>query len=187
MRRMRTRSNGALDRTRGAAGSPAPGGCGTARRAYRHDPRYVRQWLRQNNLIYGGLIGIGVVIVQPFLTGAELDGPATVSVVAFSLAIPLLAALIMLNEEETFLGVVRPTRDSSRSPRRPHNCWPSSGSWRPSGTSSGSPAWASWRHRLSGSRSIRSATPTSDAIEPERSAAGPIGFAESRPARRPRE
>ena len=69
---------------------------------YRHDPRYVRQWLRQNNLIYGGLIAIGVVIVQPFLTGAELDGPATLSVVAFSLAIPLLAALIMLNEEETF-------------------------------------------------------------------------------------
>ena len=69
---------------------------------YRHDPRYVRQWLRQNNLIYGGLIAIGVVIVQPFLTGAELDGPATVSVVAFSVATPLLAALIMLNEEETF-------------------------------------------------------------------------------------
>ena len=91
---------------------------------YRHDPRYVRQWLRQNNLIYGGFIAIGVVIVQPFLTGAELDGPATVSVVAFSLAIPLLAAPIMLNEERRS-GAAWPSRDLSKSRRRPHNCWPS--------------------------------------------------------------
>ena len=30
----------------------------------RNDPRLVREWLRQSNLIYGGLIGIGVVIIQ---------------------------------------------------------------------------------------------------------------------------
>jgi hypothetical protein len=69
---------------------------------YRQDPRLVREWLRQTNLIYGGLIGVGVVIVQPFLTATTLDQPATISVVAFALAIPLLAALLMLNEEEAF-------------------------------------------------------------------------------------
>jgi small-conductance mechanosensitive channel len=68
----------------------------------RQDPRLVREWLRQSNLIYGGLIGVGVVIIQPFLTATSLDLPAQVSVVAFSLAIPMLAALLLLNEEEAF-------------------------------------------------------------------------------------
>jgi hypothetical protein len=31
------------------------------------DPKLVQEWLRQNNLIYGGLIAIGVYMVQPFL------------------------------------------------------------------------------------------------------------------------
>jgi hypothetical protein len=66
------------------------------------DPRLVREWLRQSNLIYAGLIGVGVVIIQPFLTATSLDLPATVSVVAFSVAIPILAALLLLNEEEAF-------------------------------------------------------------------------------------
>ncbi|MEV0238009.1 hypothetical protein [Nonomuraea sp. NPDC050786] len=45
--------------------------------------------LRQNNLMYGGLIGVGVVLVQPFLTpgGASLDLSAKICVIAFSLAI----------------------------------------------------------------------------------------------------
>ena len=68
----------------------------------RHDPRLVREWLRQTNLIYGGLIGVGVVIIQPFLTASSLELPARISVVAFSVAIPLLAALLLLNEEEAF-------------------------------------------------------------------------------------
>lgn len=66
------------------------------------DPGQQQEWLRQNNLIYGGLIGGGVVLVQPFLTAASLDLPATISVVAFSLAIPILAALLMLNHQEAF-------------------------------------------------------------------------------------
>jgi hypothetical protein len=47
-------------------------------------------------LIYGGLIGIGVVLVQPFLTAASLDPSATICVVAFSVTIPLLAALVLV-------------------------------------------------------------------------------------------
>jgi hypothetical protein len=46
------------------------------------DPAQEQEWLRQNNLIYGGLIGIGVVLVQPFLTAASLDLSATICVVA---------------------------------------------------------------------------------------------------------
>jgi hypothetical protein len=46
------------------------------------DPAQEQEWLRQNNLICGGLIGIGVVLVQPFLTAASLDLSATICVVA---------------------------------------------------------------------------------------------------------
>ncbi len=58
--------------------------------------------LRQLGLIYGGLIGIAVVMVQPFLIAPSLDGSAKASVIAFSVAIPLLAALVMVNRQEVF-------------------------------------------------------------------------------------
>jgi hypothetical protein len=60
------------------------------------------QWFRQINLKYAGLIGIGVIMVQPFLTAASLDLSAKICVVAFSVAIPLLAALVLLNQQEAF-------------------------------------------------------------------------------------
>jgi hypothetical protein len=66
------------------------------------DPAQEQEWLRQNNLIYGALIGIGVVMVQPFLTAASLDLSAKICIVAFSVAIPLLAALILVNRQEAF-------------------------------------------------------------------------------------
>lgn len=58
--------------------------------------------VRQQGLIYGGLIGIAVVMVQPYLTVPSLDTSANVSVIAFSVAIPLLAALVMVNRQEAF-------------------------------------------------------------------------------------
>jgi hypothetical protein len=60
--------------------------------------------LLQNSLMYGGLIGIGAVLVQPFLTSgaASLDLSAKICVIAFSFAIPLLSALIVLNRQETY-------------------------------------------------------------------------------------
>jgi hypothetical protein len=54
------------------------------------------------NLSYVGLIAIGVYLVQPFLTAASLDLSAKTCVVAFSVAIPLLAALVMVNWQEAF-------------------------------------------------------------------------------------
>ncbi len=66
------------------------------------DPELEQEWLRQNNLGYGALIAIGVVMVQPFLTAGAPDLSARVCIVAFSLAIPLLAALVLLNRQEVF-------------------------------------------------------------------------------------
>lgn len=68
----------------------------------RHDPEQEDEWRRQSDLIYVGLIGLGLVMVQPFLTASSLDLPAKICVVAFSVAIPLLAALVMVNRQETF-------------------------------------------------------------------------------------
>jgi hypothetical protein len=48
------------------------------------------------------LIAIGVYMVQPFLVAASLDLSAKICVVAFSVAIPLLAALVMVNRQEAF-------------------------------------------------------------------------------------
>lgn len=64
---------------------------GRGREWFGQDPTLVQEWLRQNNLIYGGLIAIGVYMVQPFLTAGSLDLSARICVVAFSVAIPLLA------------------------------------------------------------------------------------------------
>ena len=66
------------------------------------EPEQQGEWIRQNNVIYGGLIAIGLVLVQPFLTATPLDWSAKVCVIAFSVAIPLLAALVLVNRQETF-------------------------------------------------------------------------------------
>jgi hypothetical protein len=68
----------------------------------RQDPELVQEWLRQSNLIYGGLIVIAVYMVTPFLTASSLDLSARICVVAFSVAIPLLAAILMVNRQEAF-------------------------------------------------------------------------------------
>jgi hypothetical protein len=72
--------------------------------AMRVDLAQEEEWRRQNRLSYVGLIGLGLVMVQPFLTAASLDLSAKVCVVAFSVAIPLLAALLMVNQQEDFRG-----------------------------------------------------------------------------------
>jgi O-antigen/teichoic acid export membrane protein len=68
----------------------------------RQDPALEQEWLRPLNLSYGGLIAIGVFMVQPFLTAASLDPAARICIVAFAVAIPLLAALMLLNRQEAF-------------------------------------------------------------------------------------
>ena len=73
-------------------------------------PELQQEWIRQDNLAYGGLIAIGIVLVQPFVAGASLDTSGMVCAVAFAIAIPLLAALVLVNRQETF----RRHRTSSR-------------------------------------------------------------------------
>ncbi len=61
-----------------------------------------QEGLRQLGVIYGGLILIGLYMVQPFLVAPSLDTSASISVIAFAVAIPFLAALILLNRQEIF-------------------------------------------------------------------------------------
>src|SRR5262245_22606268 len=63
-----------------------------------------REGVRQLGLMYGGLIGIAAIMVQPFLAAPTLDASGGVSIIAFSVAIPLLAGLVMVNWQETFRG-----------------------------------------------------------------------------------
>jgi hypothetical protein len=68
-------------------------------------------------------------MVQPFLTAASLDLSARVCVVAFSVAIPLLAALVWSTARSSSV-VVRPGPPSSPSRRRSRGTPPSS-AWSP--------------------------------------------------------
>jgi Na+(H+)/acetate symporter ActP len=79
-------------------------------RHFTQDPELQQEWIRQDNLAYGGLIAIGIVLVQPFVAGASLDTSGMICSVAFAIAIPLLAALVLVNRQETF----RRRRTSSR-------------------------------------------------------------------------
>jgi hypothetical protein len=66
------------------------------------DPAVQEEWIRQSNLIYGGLGAAGLVVIQPFLTTSPLDLTAQICVIAFAVSIPLLAALLVLNRQEAF-------------------------------------------------------------------------------------
>jgi hypothetical protein len=74
------------------------------------DPAAQQEWIRQSNLMYGGLGAAGLVVVQPFLTAKPLDLTATICVVAFAVSIPLLAALLVLNLQEEFRRRVTKSR-----------------------------------------------------------------------------
>jgi hypothetical protein len=70
--------------------------------AVKEDSEQEQEWFRLRSLIYGGLIVIGVYMVQPFLTAASLNLSARICVVAFSVAIPLLAALVVVDRHQAF-------------------------------------------------------------------------------------
>jgi hypothetical protein len=57
-------------------------------------------WLQQETVVYGGMVAIGVVIMQAFIAAGAHDLAAVVSLVAFAVALPLLAVLIMLNQAQ---------------------------------------------------------------------------------------
>jgi hypothetical protein len=68
------------------------------------EPGEMKEEFGQIGVMYGGLIAIAVVIVQGFLEASSLDASARVSTIAFAVAIPLLAALVLVNRQEAFRG-----------------------------------------------------------------------------------
>jgi hypothetical protein len=66
------------------------------------EPPQEREIVRQNNLAYAGLIGAALLMVQPFLAAPRLDVAAKICVVSFAVAIPLLAALVLVAQQEMF-------------------------------------------------------------------------------------
>lgn len=66
------------------------------------EPGLADEWIRQNTLIYGGLIGLGVVLVQPYLAAGDPPLAGLIAVVAFAVAIPLLAMLMLLASQEAY-------------------------------------------------------------------------------------
>jgi hypothetical protein len=74
----------------------------TVNEDYADDPALQEEWLQQDSLSYGGLIAVGIIMVQPFLAASSPDLSAKICVVAFSVTIPLLAALVMVNQQERF-------------------------------------------------------------------------------------
>ena len=74
----------------------------TAVQQHLADPEMRKEWIRQNDLIYSALIAIGVVMVQPFLQVSTLNTSATICVISFAIALPLLSALVLVTHQENF-------------------------------------------------------------------------------------
>ena len=68
----------------------------------RREPGLADEWLRQNNLTYGALVGISIVLVQPLITEAEPSPLGLASIILFAAGIPMLAGLIVLNWQELY-------------------------------------------------------------------------------------
>ena len=58
------------------------------------------EWIQQALVVDGGLIAVGVVILQALLPTQSLDVPAAISILAFAIAIPLLGTIIVLNHSQ---------------------------------------------------------------------------------------
>ncbi|WP_068030699.1 hypothetical protein [Nocardia mexicana] len=55
-------------------------------------------WVRQDRLMYGGLIAIGTVVIQPFLTSGPLDLTAMIAVISFAIGLPHLAVMVLIED-----------------------------------------------------------------------------------------
>lgn len=106
----------------------------------KRDPEFMQEAIRQASIVYAALIGTGLLFVQSFLSAPSLDAASMTSVVAFAVAIPLLAALVIVNRQEIFRG--RPSGSTLVSiARAVGQSVAFVGSPPGSGTSTGSPAW----------------------------------------------
>ncbi len=58
------------------------------------------EWTQQALVAYGGLIAIGVVILQALISAQSLDLPLQVSILSFAIAMPLLAIMVLVNHAQ---------------------------------------------------------------------------------------
>lgn len=58
------------------------------------------EWTQQALVVYGGLIAIGVVILQALISAQSLDLPLLISILAFAIALPLLAVMVLVNHAQ---------------------------------------------------------------------------------------
>jgi len=58
------------------------------------------EWTQQALVVYGGLIAIGVVILQALISAPSLDLPLQVSILSFAIAMPLLAIMVLVNHAQ---------------------------------------------------------------------------------------
>jgi heme O synthase-like polyprenyltransferase len=54
------------------------------------------EWTRQALVTYGGLIGVGVIVLQALISVQSLDLASLISIVSFAVAIPLLAVMVLV-------------------------------------------------------------------------------------------
>lgn len=58
------------------------------------------EWTQQALVVYGGLIAIGVIILQAIISAQSLDLPLQVSILSFAIAMPLLAIMVLVNHAQ---------------------------------------------------------------------------------------
>ena len=58
------------------------------------------EWTQQALVVFGGLIAIGVVILQALISAPSLDLPLQVSILSFAIAMPLLAIMVLVNHAQ---------------------------------------------------------------------------------------
>ena len=58
------------------------------------------EWIQQALVVYGGLIAIGVVILQALIPAQSLDLPSLISILAFAIALPFLAVMVLVNHAQ---------------------------------------------------------------------------------------
>ena len=58
------------------------------------------EWTQQALVVYGGLIAVGVVILQALIPAQSLDLPLFISILAFAIALPFLAVMVLVNHAQ---------------------------------------------------------------------------------------
>ncbi len=56
-----------------------------------------KEYILESNAVLAGLIGISVVIVQALISIKATDPATLISILAFAIALPIMAALVMIN------------------------------------------------------------------------------------------